>query len=109
MCGTDTSTTRRSGCYAKQPVPQLAAAAAQVGKRHVMITVQVLTLALHPDALPRRFGSLMAELALDAVQTVAVEHPGGQLEVDYKNYAKVRAVVGAASEISLLCSVSCRT
>jgi hypothetical protein len=31
----------------------------------------------------------MAELALDAVQTVAVQHPGGQLEVDYKNYAKV--------------------
>jgi hypothetical protein len=32
----------------------------------------------------------MAELALDAVKTVAVQHPGGMMEIDYKNYAKVR-------------------
>ena len=45
-----------------------------------------------------RFGSLMAELALDAVQTVAADLGGGSLEVDVKNYAKVEKIPGGTIE-----------
>ncbi|CAI5501155.1 unnamed protein product [Closterium sp. Naga37s-1] len=46
-----------------------------------------------------RFGPLMAELALDAVQTVAVE-VGGRKEIDIKQYAKVEKVPGGRIEDS---------
>ncbi|CAI7753807.1 unnamed protein product [Closterium sp. NIES-53] len=46
-----------------------------------------------------RFGSLMAELALDAVTTVAVE-VGGRKEIDIKQYAKVEKVPGGRIEDS---------
>lgn len=36
-----------------------------------------------------RFGTLMAELALDAVQCVATDLGNGHTEIDIKNYAKV--------------------
>lgn len=45
-----------------------------------------------------RFGTLMAELALDAVQTVARDVGGGQREVDIKNYAKVEKIPGGTIE-----------
>ncbi|WIA44269.1 hypothetical protein OEZ86_007080 [Tetradesmus obliquus] len=45
-----------------------------------------------------RFGSLMAELALDAVQTVARDVGGGQREVDVKNYAKIEKIPGGTIE-----------
>eukprot|EP00878_Enallax_costatus_P001876 GHUV01002035.1.p1 GENE.GHUV01002035.1~~GHUV01002035.1.p1 ORF type:complete len:559 (+),score=140.91 GHUV01002035.1:215-1891(+) len=45
-----------------------------------------------------RFGTLMAELALDAVQTVARDVGGGQQEVDIKNYAKVEKIPGGTIE-----------
>jgi T-complex protein 1 subunit gamma len=45
-----------------------------------------------------RFGSLMAELALDAVATVATDVGGGHVEVDVKNYAKVEKLPGGAIE-----------
>eukprot|EP00887_Chlorella_sp_A99_P000807 scaffold5.g807.t1 len=37
-----------------------------------------------------RFGSLIADLALDAVRTVTVDVGGGQREIDIKKYAKAR-------------------
>eukprot|EP00877_Chromochloris_zofingiensis_P011116 jgi/Chrzof1/6258/Cz17g17210.t1 len=45
-----------------------------------------------------RFGSLMADLALDAVNTVAVELGGGVKEIDIKNYAKVEKLPGGTIE-----------
>ena len=45
-----------------------------------------------------RFGSLMAELALDAVATVTTDVGGGHVEVDVKNYAKVEKLPGGAIE-----------
>lgn len=46
-----------------------------------------------------RFGMLIPELALDAVQCVAVERGGGQSrEIDIKNYAKVEKIPGGTIE-----------
>ncbi|PSC73318.1 T-complex 1 subunit gamma [Micractinium conductrix] len=47
-----------------------------------------------------RFGSLIADLALDAVQTVKVEHGEGRREIDIKKYAKVEKIPGGAIEDS---------
>ncbi|EFN57837.1 hypothetical protein CHLNCDRAFT_30487 [Chlorella variabilis] len=41
-----------------------------------------------------RFGSLIAELALDAVQTITVDHGEGRREIDIKKYAKVEKIPG---------------
>ena len=48
----------------------------------------------------QRFGSLIGDLALDAVMTVSVEIPGGGREVDIKKYAKVEKIPGGAIEDS---------
>lgn len=45
-----------------------------------------------------RFGTLMAELALDAVQMVAQDLGNGQKEIDIKNYAKVEKIAGGQIE-----------
>eukprot|EP00850_Spirogloea_muscicola_P003869 SM000016S01857 [mRNA] locus=s16:256005:260745:- [translate_table: standard] len=45
-----------------------------------------------------RFGTLMAELALDAVLTVSREVGGGRREVDIKKYAKVEKLPGGRIE-----------
>ncbi|PNH02755.1 T-complex protein 1 subunit gamma, partial [Tetrabaena socialis] len=45
-----------------------------------------------------RFGNLMAELALDAVRTVTIEHGDGSKEIDIKNYAKVEKIPGGTIE-----------
>lgn len=45
-----------------------------------------------------RFGPLIAELALDAVQTVTVDLGSGQKDMDIKNYAKVEKLPGATIE-----------
>ncbi|KXZ47618.1 hypothetical protein GPECTOR_34g777 [Gonium pectorale] len=45
-----------------------------------------------------RFGSLMAELALDAVRCVTVDLGGGAKEIDIKNYAKVEKIPGGTIE-----------
>ena len=45
-----------------------------------------------------RFGPLMAELALEAVQCVAVQQPDGTKEIDIKKYAKVEKIAGGAIE-----------
>lgn len=45
-----------------------------------------------------RFGTLMAELALDAVQTVTIAHEGGQKEIDIKNFAKIEKISGGTIE-----------
>eukprot|EP00218_Dolichomastix_sp_CCMP3274_P006675 CAMPEP_0170143220 /NCGR_PEP_ID=MMETSP0033_2-20121228/9609_1 /TAXON_ID=195969 /ORGANISM="Dolichomastix tenuilepis, Strain CCMP3274" /LENGTH=554 /DNA_ID=CAMNT_0010379651 /DNA_START=32 /DNA_END=1696 /DNA_ORIENTATION=+ len=45
-----------------------------------------------------RFGSMMSELALDAVMCVAVEHGEGKREIDIKKYAKVEKIAGGAIE-----------
>uniref|UniRef100_A0A7S0S179 T-complex protein 1 subunit gamma n=1 Tax=Chlamydomonas leiostraca TaxID=1034604 RepID=A0A7S0S179_9CHLO len=45
-----------------------------------------------------RFGTLMAELALDAVQCVAQDLGNGQREIDIKNYAKVEKIPGGTIE-----------
>ncbi|GFR44593.1 hypothetical protein Agub_g5871, partial [Astrephomene gubernaculifera] len=45
-----------------------------------------------------RFGTLMAELALDAVRTVTVDLGGGAKEIDIKNYAKVEKIPGGTIE-----------
>ena len=45
-----------------------------------------------------RFGSLMSELALEAVLTVAVPRGDGTREIDIKKYAKVEKVPGGAIE-----------
>lgn len=47
-----------------------------------------------------RFGSLMAELALDAVTMVSRELGNGRKEVDIKNYAKVEKIPGGRIEDS---------
>lgn len=41
-----------------------------------------------------RFGSLIADLAISAVRTVAVDVPGGQREIDVKKYAKIEKIPG---------------
>ena len=41
-----------------------------------------------------RFGSLIADLAIQAVRTVAVDVPGGQREIDVKKYAKIEKIPG---------------
>eukprot|EP00898_Chlorokybus_atmophyticus_P008653 jgi/Chlat1/878/Chrsp107S01319 len=46
-----------------------------------------------------RFGNLMSELALDAVNTVAVD-AGGSREIDIKKYAKVEKIPGGQIEDS---------
>mmetsp|Transcript_29671 Transcript_29671/g.87809 ORF Transcript_29671/g.87809 Transcript_29671/m.87809 type:complete len:558 (-) Transcript_29671:3972-5645(-) len=47
----------------------------------------------------QRFGNLMADLALDAVQTVTISHgDGSQKEIDIKNYAKIEKIPGGAIE-----------
>lgn len=45
-----------------------------------------------------RFGSLMAELALEAVQIVATDLGNGLKEIDIKNYAKIEKIPGGAIE-----------
>ena len=45
-----------------------------------------------------RFGTLMAELALDAVQMVAQDLGNGHKEIDIKNYAKVEKIAGGQIE-----------
>ena len=45
-----------------------------------------------------RFGPLMAELALDAVQCVASDRGDGTREIDLKKYAKVEKIAGGAIE-----------
>ncbi|GBG59094.1 hypothetical protein CBR_g24437 [Chara braunii] len=45
-----------------------------------------------------RYGTLMAELALDAVNTVAVDQGDGKKEIDIKNFAKVEKVPGGQIE-----------
>jgi T-complex protein 1 subunit gamma len=45
-----------------------------------------------------RFGPLMAELALEAVQCVAVDRGDGTKEIDIKKYAKVEKIPGGAIE-----------
>lgn len=47
-----------------------------------------------------RFGTLIADLALDAVLTVAVDIPGGGREIDLKKYAKIEKIPGASIEDS---------
>lgn len=44
--------------------------------------------------------SLLQDLAIDAVQTVAVELGNGQREIDVKKYAKVEKIPGGALEDS---------
>lgn len=45
-----------------------------------------------------RFGNLMADLALQAVQTVTQDVGNGAKEIDIKNYAKVEKIPGGAIE-----------
>lgn len=45
-----------------------------------------------------RFGTLMADLALEAVQTVRQDLGNGQVEVDVKNYAKIEKIPGGTIE-----------
>mmetsp|Transcript_37015 Transcript_37015/g.82276 ORF Transcript_37015/g.82276 Transcript_37015/m.82276 type:complete len:556 (-) Transcript_37015:500-2167(-) len=45
-----------------------------------------------------RFGTLMAELALDAVQTVTQDVGNGLKEIDIKNYAKIEKIPGGTIE-----------
>jgi T-complex protein 1 subunit gamma len=45
-----------------------------------------------------RFGSLISDLAIQAVQTVRVELPGGGREIDVKKYAKVEKIPGGSLE-----------
>ena len=47
-----------------------------------------------------RFGSILAELALDAVQCVAVDVGGDKKEIDVKKYAKIEKVPGGQIEDS---------
>lgn len=51
-----------------------------------------------------RFGTLIAELALDSVQTVAVDVGNNQREIDIKKYAKVEKIPGGAIEDSRVLS-----
>eukprot|EP00798_Chlamydomonas_sp_ICE-L_P016607 gene16607-22849_t len=46
----------------------------------------------------QRFGNLMADLALEAVQTVSQNIENGQKEIDIKNYAKIEKIPGGAIE-----------
>eukprot|EP01050_Picozoa_sp_SAG11_P015547 SAG11_NODE_2027_length_3902_cov_4.445758_1_plen_547_part_00 len=45
-----------------------------------------------------RFNTLMVELAMEAVKTVAVSTPDGRLEIDIKRYAKVEKIPGGEME-----------
>ena len=45
-----------------------------------------------------RFGTLISDLAIQAVQTVRVELPGGGREIDVKKYAKVEKIPGGEIE-----------
>lgn len=45
-----------------------------------------------------RFGTIMGELALDAVRKVAVDQPDGKKEIDIKKYAKVEKLPGGSIE-----------
>jgi len=45
-----------------------------------------------------RFGTLISELALDAVLCVATDLPNGQKEVDIKKYAKIEKLPGGSLE-----------
>ncbi|GMH43687.1 hypothetical protein BSKO_11609 [Bryopsis sp. KO-2023] len=47
-----------------------------------------------------RFGSLMAELAIEAVRSVEVDLGGGMTEIDVKKYAKIEKISGGAIEDS---------
>ncbi|MEW5297774.1 MAG: hypothetical protein WDW36_000958 [Sanguina aurantia] len=47
-----------------------------------------------------RFGTLMAELALDAVATVSVLNDSSRVEVDIKNYARIEKIAGGQIEES---------
>mmetsp|Transcript_35197 Transcript_35197/g.99643 ORF Transcript_35197/g.99643 Transcript_35197/m.99643 type:complete len:218 (+) Transcript_35197:145-798(+) len=53
-----------------------------------------------------RYGTLMADLALEAVSCIAVEHPGGKKEIDVKKYAKVEKLPGGQIEDSRVLKVS---
>ena len=44
----------------------------------------------------QRFGPVMANLAIDAVKTVAVDLDGGKKEIDMKKYAKVEKLPGGS-------------
>ncbi|KAL6775915.1 CCT3 [Auxenochlorella protothecoides x Auxenochlorella symbiontica] len=48
----------------------------------------------------QRLGNLVADLALDAVQLVKVDVPGGTPEIDLKKWAKVEKIPGASLEDS---------
>ena len=48
----------------------------------------------------QRFGDLIANLAIDAVQCVATELPNGRLEIDVKKYAKIEKIPGSDIEDS---------
>ncbi|GAB4816804.1 hypothetical protein N2152v2_003850 [Parachlorella kessleri] len=48
----------------------------------------------------QRFGTLIADLAIDAVQTVMVDLGNGQREIDVKKYAKIEKIPGGALEDS---------
>ncbi len=45
-----------------------------------------------------RFGTLISDLAIQAVQTVRVELPGGGREIDVKKYAKIEKIPGGSLE-----------
>mmetsp|Transcript_9827 Transcript_9827/g.18352 ORF Transcript_9827/g.18352 Transcript_9827/m.18352 type:complete len:552 (-) Transcript_9827:399-2054(-) len=45
-----------------------------------------------------RFGSLMADLALDAIQTISTDLGDGRRDIDVKNYAKVEKIPGGTIE-----------
>ena len=47
----------------------------------------------------QRFGNLIAELAIEAVSTVAIDSPHGK-EIDIKKYAKIEKIPGGAIEDS---------
>ena len=46
-----------------------------------------------------RFGSLMSELALDAVKAVTVDMGDGKKDIDIKKYAKVEKIPGGNIEV----------
>ena len=55
-------------------------------------------MALSPCCLYR--SDLICDIALKAVQTVAVEKVGGQKEIDIKRYARVEMIPGGTLEDS---------
>jgi chaperonin GroEL (HSP60 family) len=46
-----------------------------------------------------RFGSLMSELALDAVKAVTIDMGDGKKDIDIKKYAKVEKIPGGDIEV----------